>query len=195
MFKTSLAAICAAALLLSCVTPQQGLRSDVPIQTLNICMEGTSLIPETVLAGFNRELDAFIVQHNRTPHKFKLNRVVEPGENTVFIKLHQMQFVTPQQQAGAVALNLVGFSLPFIMVSAGSPIYLFFYYFPTVKTITETTLSQDISKSIANPAVRRYDSPGFLMNPERQQARHIELFDRRYLTKLVRELEKSYKPR
>jgi hypothetical protein len=190
-----LTALVTAAILVSCATPQQGLRTDIAIQTLNIYIEHSLLIPKQIQTGFDQELDGFISQYNRKPHKFKLQKVNIPQASTLIIKTHEMRLVTPDQQAVGAAVTAIGLSLPFIMVSAGSPFYIFFYYLPTVKTITETTLSDDINSSLANPAVRRYDTPGFLKSSDRQMEKHIELFDRYYLKRLLRELENSYKNR
>lgn len=190
-----LAALVAASLLVSCVTRQQGLRTDAPIQILNVYLEHSPQMPRQIQSGFANELDGFISQYNREPHKFRLLRVDAAQASTLTIKTHEMRLVTPGQQAAGAALTAIGLSLPFIMVSAGSPFYIFFYYFPTVKTITETTLSDDINQSIANPAIRRYDTPGFLRSTDRQMEKHVELFDRYYLKRLFRELERSYKPR
>lgn len=190
-----LTALVTAAILVSCAAPQQGLRTDIAIQTLNIYIEHSLLIPKQIQTGFDQELDGFINKYNRKPHKFKLQQVNTPQASTLIIKTHEMRLVTPDQQAVGAAVTAIGLSLPFIMVSAGSPFYIFFYYFPTVKTITETTLSDDINSSLVNPAVRRYDTPGFLKSSNRQMEKHIELFDRYYLKRLLRELENSYKNR
>jgi len=77
------------------------------------------------------------------------------------------------------------------MASAGAEFFLFFYYFPDVRSMTEVSLSQDIDASAAKPLGMILASPGFLKSPGRQVNKHVIYFDK-FLNKLIRQLSKEY---
>ncbi|HYF67275.1 MAG TPA: hypothetical protein VD884_04025 [Ohtaekwangia sp.] len=185
--------IVAAICLTSCAsTPRLAFKNGASFQTLNIFLEPSpGVIPE-VWQGFNRQLDDFILRHNASHKKsFLLARSTNANVATLRIKLIATQLVSSQKQTTGVVVTLIGLSLPVIMASAGAEFFLFFYYFPDVRSMTEVSLSQDIDASAAKPLGMILASPGFLKSPGRQVNKHVIYFDK-FLNKLIRQLSKEY---
>lgn len=106
------------------------------------------------------------------------------------IKLVGTELVKPGQQTAGVIVTVVGLTLPFVMISSGAPFFLGFYYFPQVRSLTELSLSSDISGPSQAPRNFILSSPGFLISSEKQIEKHVISFDR-FLLQLVKQIEKQ----
>lgn len=175
----------------ACSTPAVVIKRNITIEKLGIYLEAGEYAPPLIADAFTRELDHFIHTYNsETGHKFKLFRASKHDSTTLRIKLVATNLVTPGQQVTGVVVSVLGISLPFVMVAAGAPVYIAFYYFPEVRSMTDLSLSPDI----ASPEKARREfllsSPGFLKSPEKQIAKHVISFEL-LLRELVKQIDKQ----
>lgn len=178
-----------------CAGPSVVIKKNIVIQKLGIYLEAGYQSFPLIQRSFDLQVNEFITKYNATPgHKFQLFRANASDSSTLIIKLVASQLVSPGQQTAGVLVSLVGLSLPFVMVSAGAPLYIFFYYFPDVKSMTELSLSKDIAQEGYVPKPFVLSSPGFLKSPEKQVAKHVIYFDK-FLSNLIAQIEKQSKPR
>ncbi len=99
--------------------------------------------------------------------------------------------MSKNEQVVGVVASAVGLSLPFIMISAGSPIYVFFYYFPKDVSVADVSLSDDINAIPEGFVKRNFFNSGFLRSYEKQVSKHGDKFGY-FLSVLTKELENSY---
>jgi hypothetical protein len=163
------------------------------IDTLNLSLQSTTMVPTTVMEGFDSTLQAFIDKYNSEVHPFKLTRVSDVTNNTIRINVLETKFVSSDKQTAGAVLSIMGLAMPFIMVAAEAPFFVFFYYFPQVVSLTEITFSPDMGNVPPEFAFRQYPSPGFLKSIEAQKSTHINRFGTTYLRQLMLDLERSYK--
>jgi hypothetical protein len=182
MIKLALALLMLCA---SCATPSVIVRQNAHIERLGIYLEtGEHAIP-IVTNQFDMTLDNYIEAHNAKPRRpFELFRAQANDSSTLRIKLITTQFVSRGDQTAGVLVSMAGLSLPFLMAAADSPIVVFFYYFPNVKSMTELSLSADINGSTQAYQESVLASPGFLKSPENQIKKHTVSFER-FLKQLV----------
>ncbi|HET9487010.1 MAG TPA: hypothetical protein VFO54_06235 [Chryseosolibacter sp.] len=183
--------LCLVVLCISCSTPSVLVKKNADIQRLGLYFEpGEHSIP-LIAQQFDDDLDRFIIQHNTKPgRKFELYRASPMDSSSLRIKLIGTQLVSPGEQTAGAFVSLIGLSLPFILISSGSPFYVGFYYFPKAKSLTELSLSQDIDGSLHPKREFLLTSPGFLMSPEKQIEKHVYSFGR-MLALLVSQIERQ----
>ncbi|KAJ1499225.1 hypothetical protein HMI54_011983 [Coelomomyces lativittatus] len=175
----------------ACTTPAVIVKKGVTIQRLGIHFESSPQATPLIAEQFENELDAFIKRYNaKSNPKFELYRASPLDSSSLQIKLFVTQLVSPSQQTTGVVVSMLGLSLPVVMAASGAPIFLGFYYFPTVKSLTSLMLSPDIEgpKKSKNEFVLY--SPGFLTSPEKQIEKHVVYFDRLLVT-LVSQIERQ----
>src|SRR5690349_21677145 len=120
----------------ACSTPLLLVKNGVPVEKLGIYLERGEQSFEVISSQFSRDLDAFIQRHNTSPgRKFDLFRASAQDSSTLKIKLVGTRLVTPGQQTTGVVVTALGFTLPIIMISAGAPFFVAFYYFPQVRSL------------------------------------------------------------
>jgi hypothetical protein len=177
-------------LIASCATYQKlELKPGTRIQMLHIDFQTDPSIPSYISNELNTSLDTFIKKYNSKRNRFIIDRASD-SSNTLTIKVQGIQLVTAQQQTAGVLVSLIGFSLPFIMVTSGSKFYFVFWYFPRSSSISEITLSEDINGMQNKTIQRLVSAPGFLKSPEKQVVKHGKFFSKT-LEGLMKELEKS----
>jgi len=176
-----------------CTGPSVLIKKNIVIQKLGIYLEAGNQSTPLIQNAFDYQLGEFIETYNATPgHKFQLYRASASDSSTLTIKLVASRLVSSGQQTAGVLVSLVGLSLPFVMASAGAPLYIFFYYFPNVKSMTELSLSNDIAQAgnVRKPFL--LTSSGFLRSPEKQVEKHVISFAN-FLNALVSRIEKQSK--
>lgn len=195
MFQTlSMKKIIALALVVCCVScssPTLLVKKNISIQKLGIAFESGEHAMPLMTQRFDHVVDAFIDKYNAKPNrKFELYRASPKDSCSVVIKLTATRLVSSGQQATGVVVSLIGFSLPVAMAAAGAPLYIFFYYFPDVKSLTELSLSPDINGRLNQKREFVLSSPGFLKSPENQIEKHVVYFER-LIGQLVTQIEKQ----
>lgn len=183
--------ICICLLLLAGCAPQRLQLSHSQFETLNIRLELNPNIDPGVQAVFQEKVDYFIEDYNSRYPVFYLTNNDFQNETTLTIHIAQNKLVSQNEQVIGVVASAVGLSLPFIMVSAGSPIYVFFYYFPKDVSQADVLLSDDINGIPEGFVQRNFLNSGFLRSYEKQVSKHGDKFND-FLSILVKELEKSY---
>ena len=175
----------------ACSTPLLLVKNVSAVERLGIYFEGGDQSFEVISGQFSRDLDAFILRHNTSPgRKFDLFRASAQDSSTLKIKLVGTRLVTPGQQTTGVVVTALGFTLPIVMLSAGAPFFIGFYYFPQVRSLTELSLSSDLNGPSQPNKNYILSSPGFLVSPEKQIEKHVISFDRLLLA-LVGQIEKQ----
>lgn len=183
--------ICVCLLLLAGCAPQPLQLSHSQFETLNIRLELNPTIDPGVQAIFQEKVDLFIEDYNSRYPVFHLTNNDFQNEATLTIHIAENKLVSQNEQVLGVVASAVGLSLPFIMISAGSPIYVFFYYFPKDVSLTDVSLSDDINALPEGFVQRNFFNSGFLRSYEKQVSKHGDKFSD-FLAVLVKELEKSY---
>jgi hypothetical protein len=177
----------------ACSGPSFLVRQDVHIQRLGISLEAGQHAHPLIFNKFDKAIDDFIVRYNSKPgHKFELYKASPSDSSSLRIKLVATRLVTQSQQTGAAFVSLIGLSAPFVMVAAGAPIYIAFWYFPEARSMTEIYLSPDINGHTAPNKNFLLSSPGFLMSAEKQIEKHVIRFDRLLLAR-VTQIERQVK--
>jgi hypothetical protein len=175
----------------SCTTPAVIVKKNVNIQRLGIYFDTSDQTFDLIGDRVESDLDLYIKNYNATPgHKFVLYRASAADSSSIRVKILTTQLVSPGQQAAGVFVTMAGLSLPFVMVSAGAPIYVFFYYFPRVKSVAELSLSPDIQGQANSRKEVILSSPGFLLPPDKQVQRHV-IFLNQFLSRMVSQIEKQ----
>lgn len=176
--------------LAGCV-PQRLQLSHSEFETLNIRLEINPNIDPGVQAIFQEKLDLFIMEYNSRAPLFYLHESNLQNEATLTIQIAENKLVSQNEQVVGVVASVVGLSLPFVMISAGSPIYVGFYYFPKDVSVAAISLSDDINALPAGFVQRNIVNSGFLRSYEKQVSKHGDKFEF-FLATLVKELEDSY---
>ena len=175
----------------ACSTPSVIVKKNVPIPRLGIYFERDVHANLYIAQQFESKLEQFLTTYNaKKDRKFLLYHAGATDSACLRIKLVTTRLVTPDQQTAGVLVSLMGFSLPFVMISGGAPFYVAFWYFPKAKSMTEFSLSPDINGSPQAKSQFLLESPGFLKSPENQINTHVEYFGR-FIGNLVSQVEKQ----
>ena len=173
-----------------CNTPKLSMQEGKRIKQLGVCLVYGDDVPIEFQEQFENNLDDYITRYNAQPHAFKLTECQD--ESSLYISVEGVNYTTSNQRAAGVAVSAVGLlGVPTLMVSAGLPLYAFFYYFPTNQTQTVLALTKDIAHPYMGTMQRVYTSGGMFGSDEKQRLRHARNFDK-HLTAIFSELEKSY---
>lgn len=177
----------------SCGVQRLTIKSDNRVKELKVYYHAEGEVLNSIVDGLGKQLDNIIAIHNaERGHPFKLVRTDEPDSATLTIHLLASRLVSRQTQTTAAVVSVVGLSLPFVMAASGASFYIFFYYFPTTRSMLEFSLSPDINGSDFTSTNRLHQSPGFLKSEERQIQKHQDKFAP-FLRGIIRELERSYR--
>lgn len=175
----------------ACATPSVLVKKNITIHKLGICFDTGQHASPLITNQFNNKLDDFISKYNSDPlHPFELFRASPADASTLRIRLMATRMVSEGDQVAGALVSLVGLSVPFIMIGANAPIIIFFYYFPQVRSLTELSLSEDISGIQTPKREFLLASPGFLKSPEKQLEKHARSFDN-MLSMLIHQIEKQ----
>ncbi len=178
----------------SCKTPPiYYVQREATIQELGICVnyQSETTVPQAVRDNFDLALARFIEKYNTENHTFKLKTCQNPEEMSLRFTVYETKMVSSGKQAAGVLVSLAGFSMPFLLASAGSPILFAFWYFPKDNSAVENSLSPDIRAGLTPKSLGYVSNSGFLRSPEKQLIKHTEAFDR-FLRYHVAEVEKAY---
>lgn len=137
--------ICFFLLFLAGCAPQRLQLSHSQFETLNIRLELNPYVDPGVQAVFKEELELYIAAYNSRAPLFYLANNDFQSEATLTIHIAENKLVSQNEQVVGVVASVVGLSLPFIMVSAGSLIYVFsttflkMYQWPIFRSLTTLT--------------------------------------------------------
>jgi hypothetical protein len=173
--------------------PVYYVQREASIQELGICLSYQSevTVPYQIRNNFDEVLNRFIQKYNSENHTFRLTTCQNPQQMSLRLTVYQTKMVSPDRQAVGVAVSLLGFAAPFLLISAGSPIVVAFWYFPKDLSAVEHSLSPDIQAGLTPKALKYVSNPGFLRSQEKQVSKHTEAFER-FLRYHVSEVEKAY---
>lgn len=184
--------------LTSCaVVPKLALQPDVEIETLSICVSYTEEVPLKVQENIDSTISVFVENFNAESHAFYLGSCEDSERSALRIDINETHLVSKSTQWSSTILSLAGLSLPFIMIAAEAPIYVFFYSFPNDVSLVDLSLSSDIG----SPNVllnRKVVNSGYLMSEKRQILKHGIAFNnflKRELLSIEREYNKQEKIR
>jgi hypothetical protein len=176
----------------SCSGPRLAIRKNPAITDLGVSVTYDLATPTPVQKNVEYNVDKFISDYNKDSRRLRLYRTVNPDSSALAIHFLGTRLVSRGQQVTGVVVSIVGFSMPFILLSSGADFYFFFYYFPRVVSVTNFSLSPDINASAANPVQYIIHSPGFLKKQERQIEKHGPYFNK-HLRRIMRDIENSRK--
>ena len=177
--------------LTSCaVVPKFALQPDVEIETLSICVSYTEEVPVKVQENIDSTISVFVENFNTEPHAFYLGPCEDYEKSALRIDINETHLVSKSAQWSSTILSLAGLTLPFIMIAADAPIYVFFYSFPNDVSLVDLSLSSDIggSNMLLN---RKVVNSGYLMSEKRQILKHGVAFNN-FLKQELSWIEKEY---
>lgn len=178
-------------ILFSCSTSRLAINKNSKVTEIGISLNYDAVLP-SVKSNIEENVDVFISEYNSSSKRLKLHRSINSDSSSLIVNVLGTRLVTPQQQTTGAIVSLIGLSLPFVMVAAGSEFYIFFYYFPRVVSVTDFSLSSDINGSEVSPIQYKIVSPGFLKSEEKQVKKHGPRF-KKHLFRVMKDLEASRK--
>ena len=167
-------------------------RPGVAIRQLGMCVNYDATVPEEMRLGFERHLQSFINKYNSESHSIYLYPCEDTNQEALRLYIANTNMVGPKQQMAGAAVTTLGLATPFMMVAAGAPFYLAFYYIPHNKSDAVVSLSSDLSPTENAFMNREFASWAFLVKPEKQVIKHPQKFER-FLEILLQELEQGQK--
>ena len=188
-------AILGYATLVMCFTacaPKLVSRPGVAIQQLGVCINYDTTVPEEMRAGFERHLQLFINEYNSESHSIYLYPCENTNERALRLYISNTKIVGPGQQMAGAVVTTLGLATPFVMATAGAPFVLWFYYFPHNSSDVVVSLSSDLSAAENAFMNRGFSSWAFLVDEEKQLAKHPRKLER-FLGVILRELEQGQK--
>ena len=103
------------------------------------------------------------------------------------------RLVDGKRRLYATIINVVGLSLPFIMIDAGAPIFIFFWSIPNDYSNINIFLSKDLSPR--DTVYKKFvTNKGYLISEKRQIRKHTKAFTKFLNIELLR-FEERYKER
>ena len=179
--------------LIMCFTacaPKLVSRPGVAIRQLGVCVNYDVNVPEEMRVGFEGHLQSFISKYNSETHSIYLYSCEDTNKEALRLYIANTKVIGPQQQAAGLVITSLGLATPFVMAAAGAPFVLWFYYFPHNRSEAVVSLSGDLSLTESAFINREFSSWAFLVNEERQLAKHPRKFER-FLETLLQELEQG----
>jgi hypothetical protein len=174
----------------SCATTKFNLRPDTHIESLSICISYSDRVPEDVMSSFDQALSDFIFRYNNEPHAFRLSFCDDANRSALLIDVKETILVSKERQVSSTFITLAGMSLPFIMMAAHTPVFLFFYSIPNDVSVINLQLSGDLTTAFYSFNGNITNS-GYLLSQEKQIRNHGIAFNN-YLNGFLRQLEKQY---
>jgi hypothetical protein len=177
----------------SCVTTNYSIKSDSKIETLSLCVKYADIVPDSIKTTFDRTITSFIINYNQEPHEFKLSMCNDSTNSALMINVTGTILVSNGRQVFSTIFTMVGFSLPFIMIAANSPIIITFWMFPKDVSVLKLKLTEDIT-SIDSSYNKIVLNSGYLRSQRKQIKKHGIAFND-FLRSEIRRIEKQYKKR
>jgi hypothetical protein len=174
----------------SCVSTRYNLRPDAQIETLSICISYSNNVPDTVRNSIEREITRFINKYNYEPHEFRLSFCDDVYYSSLVIDVKGTVLVSTGRQITSTLITIAGISLPFILIAADAPIYIFFYTIPNDVSNINMNLSPDLTTKFMTYNMNVANS-GYLMSQEKQIRKHAVAFST-FLSGVLRQVEKEY---
>ncbi|MDX1630036.1 MAG: hypothetical protein R3345_15110 [Fulvivirga sp.] len=165
---------------------------DAPLNRLGIHLTFAQELPSELKSSFLEHLDYAIMKHNANSRsKFQLYQTNSTDSSALHMHVSALKLVSKKEQGTAVAVSMIGFAMPFVMVSAGSPFYLAFWYFPKTQSLVQLSLSGEIEGQPGQRIERVHYNSGFLRNPMVQIEKHSAKFQD-FVARTVKEIERAY---
>jgi len=161
----------------SCKTVNYNLRSKIYIEDLNIRVKYDSLVPDTIKKTFDNKLNDLIEKRNSEYHKFRLVSVEDTNVRSLVFYVKDNKLVSNSTQVISSVITILGISMPVLLISAQSPIIIFFYFIPKDVSNIDLRLSKDLTYSKLTHK-RRVVNSGYLRNRNKQIFKHGEAFSK-----------------
>ncbi len=172
-------------------TPSPIFISNSDFESINLKLKIESTVDSAVSEILTEKFQNFIEAHNSKNGPFFLTNYETHYDRTISLHIIDNKLVKKNQQVAGVLVTAIGMALPIIMVNAGSPIFVGFYYIPQDKSIVNVYVSEDINGMNAPYLTTNFSNSGFLRSYDKQIVKHGKKFDE-YLSLLVLNLEKEY---
>jgi len=178
------------ALCTSCTSTKFNLKPDLQIETLSICVSYSDVVPDSVRSRFDKAISGLIVKFNSSPHKFKLSTCNDSTKSAFKVYVKKTSLISTPEQIGATLANLVGITLPIVLIATYSSFYVAFCYFPNDVSRLNYGLTNDLT--LRDTTINKtISSTGYLQSKKRQIINHSITF-REFLKKELIKLEKQY---
>lgn len=125
--------------------PKLLLKPDVNPEELAVCLEYNDFIPDSIRSSIDSVTEKFIADFNMGDHSFKLISCQNDSMRTLYLDVFRIQITDPGKQAAGVFVTTVGVITPFVLIAAGSPVWVTFAYLPKSYVSTKMKLSDDIA--------------------------------------------------
>lgn len=147
------------------------------------------MVPDSVKAAFDAELDCFMKSFNEEERAFFIKRGCD-SVNTFAIYIYDTQLIGYKLQEMSVIGSVIGIAIPIAMIAAGYPFYVGYVHMPRANSKAHLFFTKDIS-TLKNGATKILSSDAFLLKMNKQVKYHRKAF-RRLLRDEIDLFEEQY---
>ena len=133
------------AVLIGCA-PKLLLKPGAQPEEIAVCLEYGGLVKDSIKSSIDSVTQKIIEDFNMQGHSFRLISCQNDNKRTLYLDVIRIQITDPGKQAAGVFVTTLGVITPFVMIAAGSPIYVTFAYLPRSYVSMNMKLSGDIAE-------------------------------------------------